>query len=77
MAMSLKGCGTNRMGGAQLATMTFFAPTSLAIWTISFEVVPLTIESTKMLESTTAKCRCILTIHDQYILVGKFQRHSV
>lgn len=36
---------TNRMGGAQLATITFLAPTSLAICTISFEVVPRTIES--------------------------------
>lgn len=34
-----------RIGGAQLATMTFFAPTSFAIWIISFEVVPRTIES--------------------------------
>lgn len=38
---------TYRMGGAQLATMTFFAPTSLAIWIISLEVVPRTIESTR------------------------------
>ena len=34
-----------RIGGAQLATMTFFAPTSLAIWIISLEVVPRTMES--------------------------------
>lgn len=33
------------MGGAQLATITFLAPTSLAICTISFDVVPRTIES--------------------------------
>ena len=36
---------SNLIGGAQLATMTFFAPTSFAICTISFEVVPRTIES--------------------------------
>jgi hypothetical protein len=36
---------TNRMGGAQLATITFLAPTSLAICTISLDVVPRTIES--------------------------------
>lgn len=38
---------TNRIGGAQLATMTFLAPTSFAIWIISFEVVPRTMESAK------------------------------
>lgn len=39
---------TDRIGGAQLATITFLAPTSLAISTISFDVVPRTIESSKM-----------------------------
>lgn len=33
------------MGGAHEAIMTFFAPTSRAIWMISLEVVPRTIES--------------------------------
>ena len=33
------------MGVAQLAKITFFAPTSFAIWTISFDVVPRTMES--------------------------------
>lgn len=40
-----RGGGTNRIGGAQEAMMTFFAPASRAIWMISFEVVPRTIES--------------------------------
>ena len=38
------------MGGAQLATITFLAPTSLAICTISFDVVPRTIESRGLAE---------------------------
>ena len=38
--------GSHRIGGAQLARITFLAPTSLAICIISFDVVPLTIEST-------------------------------
>lgn len=38
---------TNRIGGAQEAMMTFLAPASRAIWIISFEVVPRTIESVK------------------------------
>ena len=33
------------IGGAQLATITFRAPTSLAICTISLDVVPRTMES--------------------------------
>jgi hypothetical protein len=36
---------THRIGGAQDATMTLLAPASLAICTISFDVVPRTIES--------------------------------
>jgi hypothetical protein len=34
-----------RIGGAQLATITFLEPTSLAICMISFDVVPRTMES--------------------------------
>jgi hypothetical protein len=41
------------MGGAQLATMTFFAPTSFAIWIISFEVVPRTMESEAVCQGKT------------------------
>lgn len=47
--------GTYRMGGAQLAMTTFFAPTSLAICMISFDVVPRTIES----RSKMRRCRIV------------------
>jgi len=44
--------GAYRIGGEQLATMTFFAPTSFAIWIISLEVVPRTIESERGMSSS-------------------------
>lgn len=46
---------TNLMGGAQEAIMTFFAPASRAIWMISFEVVPRTIESAVVQEHEHSK----------------------
>ena len=70
---------TYLMGGAQLATMTFFAPTSFAIWMISFDVVPRTIESTisnissRFREAETDE----LAIDDQNVLACKLERHSV
>jgi hypothetical protein len=50
---------TDRIGGAQLATMTLFAPTSLAIWTISLDVVPRTIESSTMRTFLSTNSRAI------------------
>ena len=70
---------TDLIGGAQLATMTFFAPTSFAIWMISFDVVPRTIESTiskirsQVREAETGE----LAIDDQNVLACKLERHSV
>lgn len=66
------------IGGAQLATMTFLAPTSFAIWTISFEVVPRTIESPKSSgRAISGQQPYEPTIDNQNILVSKFQRHSI
>ena len=66
------------MGGAQLATMTFFAPTSFAIWTISFEVVPRTMESARHQHpiSNTGQTKAH-TINDEDVLVRKLERHRV
>jgi hypothetical protein len=44
-AESGQGNITHRIGGAHDANTTLTAPTSLAIWIISFDVVPRTIES--------------------------------
>jgi hypothetical protein len=55
------------MGGAQLATITFLAPTSLAICTISFDVVPRTIESSFKKRG--------LTEFD--VLAGKYEKFTV
>lgn len=45
------------MGGAQLASMIFFAPTSLAIWIISLEVVPRTMESNEVIQAPAVKTK--------------------
>jgi len=53
---------TDRIGGAQLATITFLAPTSLAICTISFDVVPRTIESSR--EGLANRCLGLEVMED-------------
>lgn len=64
---------SHRIGGEQLATITFFAPTSLAIWMISFDVVPRTIESMGCAKRHVVSIRFARhTIYNKYILVGKF-----
>ena len=65
------------MGGAQLATITFFAPTSFAIWMISLDVVPLTIESGLHVSALYTEIQGTLTVDDQYVLVSKLERHSI
>ena len=66
------------MGGAQLATITFLAPTSLAICTISFDVVPRTIESRGLVEiDVLAVKHEKFTVNQQHNLVSKFKSHCV
>ena len=66
------------MGGAQLATITFLAPTSLAICTISFDVVPRTIESRGLAEiDVLAVKHERFTVNQQHNLVSKFKSHCV
>jgi hypothetical protein len=70
---------TYRMAGAQLATITLFAPLSFAICTISLDVVPRTIESIAG-ERVIHKARIIyeyLTIDQKHIFSGKLQGHSI
>lgn len=69
--------GTNLMGGAAEAKMTFLAPTSRAIWMISLEVVPRTIESIfwSAPEMTTASS--VLTIDQHDDLVGELHGHGI
>jgi hypothetical protein len=71
------------MGGAQLATITFLAPTSLAICTISFDVVPLTIESSFLKKRGLVEIDVLagkyerFTINQQHNLVSKFKSHCI
>lgn len=69
------------MGGAQEATMTFFAPTSRAIWMISFEVVPRTMESKMqarwVLSPRSGDHGARLTIDDENVLVRELEGHSI
>ncbi len=70
------------MGGAQDATMTFLAPTSFAIWMISFEVVPRTIESTAEKEASLSvvvfwKHSSSLTINQHHVLTSKLHGHRI
>lgn len=66
-----------RIGGEQLATMTFFAPTSFAIWIISLEVVPRTIESESMLFVQYGSQDRRPTINQQDIFVCELESHRV
>lgn len=65
------------MGGAQLATITFLAPTSLAICTISFDVVPRTIESSLDEIDILAGKYERFTVNQQHSLVSKFKSHCI
>lgn len=69
--------GTDLMGGAAEAKMTFLAPTSRAIWMISLEVVPRTIESIfwSAPEMTTASS--VLTIDQHDDLVRELHGHGI
>lgn len=62
-----------RIRGAQLATMTFFAPTSFAIWMISLEVVPRTIES-EIETGSSCDMAPKLTVYED-VFVGKLEGH--
>lgn len=60
--------------------ITFFEPTSLAIWMISRDVVPRTIESAgggKSASGPDRESRVRLTVDDQHVLACEFERHGV
>lgn len=65
------------MGGAQEAKTTFLAPTSLAICTISLEVVPRTMESGETVNTDTVHQKIRLAINKHNNLASKLHGHGI
>lgn len=65
------------MGGAQEAKTTFLAPTSLAICTISLEVVPRTMESGETVNTDIVHQKIRLTIDKHNNLASKLHGHGI